>query len=92
MADISERKRSEAPLRESEELLRQSQKMEAIGRLPGGVAHDFNSVLTAIGGYCSLALLDFPPDDPRRKYLEEIQRAGERGAPLTKRVRALLDP
>ena len=88
VADVSERKRSEAQLRESEEQLRQSQKMEAIGRLAGGVAHDFNNLLTAIGGYSSLALLEFPLDDPRREYLEEIQRAGERGASLTKQLLA----
>jgi signal transduction histidine kinase/CheY-like chemotaxis protein len=88
VADISARKRAEAALRESEEQLRQSQKMEAIGRLAGGVAHDFNNLLTAIGGYSSLALLELPADDPRREYLEEIQRAGERGASLTKQLLA----
>ena len=68
--------------------LRQAQKMEALGRFAGGVAHDFNNLLTAIQGYASLILMDLGPDDARREDLEEIRKASERAAALTRQILA----
>ncbi len=72
--------------RESE--LRQAQKMEAVGRLAGGVAHDFNNVLTAIFGYTDLLVDQFTADDPRREDVMEIRRSAERAASLTRQLLA----
>ena len=82
-SDITERKRADRALREAEEQLRQMQKIEAIGRLAGGVAHDFNNILMAISSYAELLFRKLPEGDATRRYVDEVMRATDRGSSLT---------
>jgi PAS domain S-box-containing protein len=81
IADITARK-------QLEERLRQAQKMEAVGKLAGGVAHDFNNLLTAITGYAHSLMAMLPLEGTARSDAEEITRAAERAAELTRQLLA----
>lgn len=79
--DLTERRRLE-------DQLRQSQKMEAIGQLAGGVAHDFNNILQALLGYSQFLVDELPADSRHREYAEEIYAGAERAADLTRQLLA----
>ncbi len=81
LTDVTERRQLEAELR-------QAQKMEAVGKLAGGVAHDFNNMLTAIIGFATLAEEEAPPGSQNREWLAQIRRSGEHAAAVTRQLLA----
>ncbi|HET7827098.1 MAG TPA: response regulator [Anaeromyxobacter sp.] len=88
--DVSERELAESARRDLEQNLRQAQKMEAVGRLAGGVAHDFSNVLAVILGYSDLLIRDLPAGDPRiREYADGIVEAAHRAVGVTRQLLTL---
>ncbi|PKN26420.1 MAG: hybrid sensor histidine kinase/response regulator [Deltaproteobacteria bacterium HGW-Deltaproteobacteria-22] len=86
--DVTQRKAAEARLAQSEERLRQAEKLESIGRLASGVAHDFNNILGVILGHVELAMDHIPEGVPGNQDLLEIRLAAQRSAALTKQLLA----
>lgn len=86
--DLTERRRTADALRMAELQLQQAQRMEAIGRLAGGVAHDFNNILSVVISYSSWALDELGSNDVLRDDIAEILRAGRRAADLTRQLLA----
>jgi signal transduction histidine kinase/CheY-like chemotaxis protein len=88
LAAALDRREAEEGLIQSQIRLQSVQKMEAIGRLAGGIAHDFNNLVQAIGGYTEILLRRLPEHDPLRRHAEEIKKAGDRAAALTRQLLA----
>ena len=86
--DVTQRRRTEVELNRVQDELRQGQKMEIVGRLAGGVAHDFNNILTGILGFSELLLGGLPIGSSLSKHALEIKKASERAAALTHQLLA----
>lgn len=84
--EMAERARTEEALRKSDERIRQTQKLEAVGRLAGGIAHQFNNLMTVVIGYTELLLMRKVDSDPDFANLEEVRKAGQRAAVLTNQL------
>ncbi|MDZ7831429.1 MAG: ATP-binding protein [Desulfobacterales bacterium] len=88
LIDITERKRAEQDREKLQAQLNQAQKMESVGRLAGGVAHDFNNKLTVINGYAEMAIGMMDPSDPLRETIREIYTAGKKSADIVRQLMA----
>ncbi len=86
--DITDRKQAETSLKQMENQLIQAQKMESVGRLAGGVAHDYNNISSIIIGYTELSMEDVNPDDPVYSNLKEILSAANRATDITRQLLA----
>ncbi len=84
--DLTDRKRAQEELHKRDEQLRHSQKLEALGTLAGGVAHEFNNLLQSIQGYTQYARDGLDPHDPRRQDLDLVLKAAERAVGLTRQL------
>ena len=86
--DITDRKRAEAALHETEAELRQAHKLEVVGRLAGGVAHDFNNLLSIVVGHSAMLMSGLATHDPLRSHVAAISRAADRATTLTQQLLA----
>jgi two-component system, cell cycle sensor histidine kinase and response regulator CckA len=87
--DVTKRREAERALARSEEQLRQSQKMEAIGTFAGGISHDFGNLLTGMLGYCDLLLTQVPRESPMWDDVQEIRALAMRGTELSRQILAM---
>jgi len=88
LVDITKRKKAEQERDKLQTQLNHAQKMESVGRLAGGVAHDFNNKLSIINGYAELAIEKIDPSDPLHKKIQEIHNAGMQSADIVRKLLA----